>query len=213
MHGACVCERAHACVSSPQLPTPPPQQVTAQRCLSPWQCVSTFVLAALARDSDMLEHDPSAVADVPPLLVDDSWEQFRALYSASFFVVWGFLLQGALFAHMLDAIAQHRQLQEARQRDCEHADLLTGQARRAPRGAGAFEAAIQGRQVAVERNEGAGSVGAEMLESDPHSPASWVLFLCWAQEQVRGSRWVLVEDAVDMFARQDPRFLPLLLPS
>ena len=82
-----------------------------------------------------------------------------------------------------------------------------------PRGAGAFEAAIQGRQVAVERNEGAGSVGAEMLESDPHSPASWVLFLCWAQEQVRGSRWVLVEDAVDMFARQDPRFLPLLLPS
>ena len=38
-------------------------------------------------------------------------------------------------------------------------------------------------------------------------------FLCWAQEQVRGSRWVLVEDAVDMFARQDPRFLPLLLPS
>ena len=110
-------------------------------------------------------------------------------------------------------LAQHRQLQEARQRDCEHADLLTGQARRAPRGAGAFEAAIQGRQVAVERNEGAGSVGAEMLESDPHSPASWVLFLCWAQEQVRGSRWVLVEDAVDMFARQDPRFLPLLLPS
>ena len=78
-----------------------------------------------------------------------------------------------------------------------------------PSGAGALYAAQKGRQMAAAGREGAGSVGARGLESDPHSPASWVLFLCWATERVRGSRSVLVQDVVDQFVEGNPRFLPL----
>jgi len=58
-------------------------------------------------------------------------------------------------------------------------------------------------------SEGAGSMGAHKFEADAHSPASWVLFVCWASEQVRGSRWVLVDEVVHKFVERDPRFLPL----
>lgn len=180
----------------------------SRTCHSPWQCVSTVVLAALARDNDILAHDAENFAETPPLLSASSWEQFRSLYSASFLIVWGFLLQGALFAHIFDAFAQLRQLEEMRQRECEQCDLLSGQARRRPQGAGAAEAAMQGRQLAVGK-EGAGSLGSRTFESDPHSPASFVLFFCWASEQVRGSRWAIVDEALAMFVSGDPRFLPL----
>lgn len=180
----------------------------SRTCNSPWQCVSTMILAALAHDNDILAHDEFDFAETPPLFIASSWEQFRSLYSVSFLVVWGFLLQGALFAHIIDAFSQLRQLDEARQSDCETRDLLNGQPRKLPRGIGADEAAMQGRHTVVG-TEGAGSMGACVFESDPHSPASWVLFLCWASEQVRGSRWVLVDDAVHQFVERDPRFLPL----
>jgi hypothetical protein len=180
----------------------------SRTCHSPWQCVSTVVLAALARDNDILAHDSENFAETPPLLSASSWEQFRSLYSASFLIVWGFLLQGALFAHIFDAFAQLRQLEEMRQRECEQCDLLSGQARRRPQGAGAAEAAMKGRQLALGK-EGAGSLGPRTFESDPHSPASFVLFFCWASEQVRGSRWAIVDEPLDMFVSGDPRFLPL----
>jgi len=180
----------------------------SRTCHSPWQCVSTVVLAALARDTDVLAHDAEDFAETPALFAASSWEQFRSLYSASFLIVWGLLLQGALLAHIFDAFAQLRQLEEQRQRECEDCDLLSGQARRRPQGVGAAEAAMQGRQLAVGK-EGAGSLGPRMFESDPHSPASFVLFLCWASEQVRGSRWVIVDEVLAMFENGDPRFLPL----
>ena len=177
-------------------------------CHSPWQCVSAMVLAALARDNYIMAHDAQDFAETPPFFAASSWDQFHSLYSATFLIMWGFLLQGALFAHILDAFAQLRQLDEARQRDCEHTDLFTGRPRRAPRGSGARAAALVGRQQAVGK-EGAGSLGPVTFDSDPHSPASWVLFLCWASEQVRGSRWALVDEVVSQFVGGDPGFLPV----
>ena len=165
-------------------------------------------MAALARDNDILAHDAEDFAETPPLFVASSWDQFRSLYAVSFLIVWGFLLQGAIFAHIFDAFSQLRQLDEVRQRECEETDLLSGQPLRRRKGTGAHEAAIQGRQMAISE-EGAGSVSAHMFDSDPHSPASWVLFLSWASEQVRGTRWVIVEDVMDKFVKGNPRFLPL----
>jgi len=185
-------------------------EVTAvsRACHSPWQCVSTVVLAALARDNDIMAHDAQDFAETPPFFAASSWGQFHSVYAASFLIVWGFLLQGALIAHILDAFAQLRQLNELRERDCEDTDLFTRQRRCRPRGAAAAEAAMQGRQLVVGK-EGAGSLGALTFESDAHSPANWVLFLCWASEQVRGTRWVVVERVVAQFVEGNPRFLPL----
>ena len=180
----------------------------SRTCNSPWQCVSTMILAALARDNDFLAHDEVDFTETPPLFTASSWEQFRALYSVTFLVVWGFLLQGALFAHILDAFVQLRQLDEAREVDCETLDLLTAQPRSLPKGVGAHEDAMLGRLMAAG-SEGAGSMGAHKFEADAHSPASWVLFVCWASEQVRGSRWVLVDEVLHKFVERDPRFLPL----
>lgn len=51
-----------------------------------------------------MEEDPDGLVASPLSIEADAWEQFRALYVVTVLVVWGFLLQGAILAQIVEVL-------------------------------------------------------------------------------------------------------------
>jgi len=83
-------------------------QASSSSCESLWQCTMTFLVTAIGRDNTELLRDQSIFTETPLFLFENTWAQFRTLFLVLFLVVWGILLQGFIFAQILDSFAEMR---------------------------------------------------------------------------------------------------------
>lgn len=185
---------------------------SGRQCRSPWQCVSSFMIAALSNDVAILgagdmEEDPDGLVASPLSIEADAWEQFRALYVVTVLVVWGFLLQGAILAQIVEAFASLRADEALLLREEERTCPLCRGARHEPQpqpGAERGRPEAEGAVFKCTLCEAGASAG------NVHAPLAYVLYTLTVCARPLASLSPLERHVRESFWGRVPgRFLPL----
>lgn len=165
---------------------------TEAQCESPWQCVAMLVLNALSRGTAGLSYDDDGFGMTPLGISGEPALQHGGLFTVVFILLWGYLLQGSLYAQIIDAFANVRQRKAAIESLRSSRCLVCG-----------------AQRAQYAEHEG----GFERHVTDHHAPASYLAYFAYVS--VRDSRMLTAIEAHTLSLLREGRgheLLPVLLP-